>query len=234
VPHPAAEGPLVLLLLLQELPLLLHLHECLPQLILHRTPAPSLPGGGSTKRWAGRPHSAAEGPLALLLLLSCRGSRRQCRLSCRGSRRQCRRCARPDRTAGRRCRTCASPVCRPQLSCRRKAPTSTEAIPIAVVVLVVLLQPGRTEHTCHHCPECNCCTCSPPPPPGSRRSSLHLQSPIRAVMGREVCPPPRQRSAAAAVAAAAARLKAWPGSPHGSRGGSRSPAAACLLGPSAC
>ena len=40
MPHPAAEGPLVLLLLLQELPLLLHLYECLPQLILHRTRAP--------------------------------------------------------------------------------------------------------------------------------------------------------------------------------------------------
>ena len=56
------------LLLLEELVLLLHQQECLPQLILHRTPAPFLPGGGSTSRWGGRPHPAAKGLSALQLL----------------------------------------------------------------------------------------------------------------------------------------------------------------------
>ncbi len=71
---------MMLLLLLQELLLLLHQQECLPQLFLHRTPAPSLPGGGSTKRWGGRPHPAAEGPLSLLLPVLLSLNRRRSRL----------------------------------------------------------------------------------------------------------------------------------------------------------
>jgi hypothetical protein len=64
------------LLLLEELVLLLHQQECLPQLILHRTPAP-FPGGGSTSRWGGRPHPAAKGLSALQLLVLLSLNRRR-------------------------------------------------------------------------------------------------------------------------------------------------------------
>ena len=75
------------LLLLEELVLLLHQQECLPQLILHRTPAP-FPGGGSTSRWGGRPHPAAKGLSALQLLVLLSLNRRRSgllteRLRCR-------------------------------------------------------------------------------------------------------------------------------------------------------